>query len=259
MVTVGAQVELDQPLQRSALRLGRIVAVAIALFALALAAVSAWDWLSAPERFPLTAVRLDTRLAKVEESELREAILPHLDKGLLGLDVERIRLAVEALPWVESATVRRRWPGTLVINAHERVAVARWNDGLMSERGDLFMPRPETFPPALPLLEGPADSAAEVWARFRRLSAILSRVGLDIAMLSLDERQAWTAELADGVILELGVGAADAAAERFVQAYSRIGGPADEARLVRVDLRYPNGFALAWSGDGAQSPGNRKQ
>jgi cell division protein FtsQ len=258
VVTVSVQVPPNQSLQRSAQRLGRMAAVAAALLVLAFVAAGAWDWLAAPERFPLTAVRLDTRLAKVGESELREAILPHLDKGLLGLDVERIRLAIEALPWVESATVRRRWPGALVINAHERVAVARWNDGLMSERGALFRPRPETFPPALPLLEGPADSAVEVWARFQRLSAILSRAGLGITMLRLDERQAWTATLTDGVILKLGVDAADAAAERFVQAFPRIGGPA-ETRLVRVDLRYPNGFALAWSGDGAQSPGNRKQ
>lgn len=252
------QVQLIKPPTRSKVRWVRLLSVVFVLLAVALAGLKGWLWLSEPERFPLTAVRLDTRLVKVEEAELREVILPHLDKGLLGLDVERIRLAVETLPWVESASVRRRWPGALIINARERVAVARWNDGLMSDNGALFRPRPETFPSSLPELEGPLDSAVEVWARFQRLSSTLSQAGFSIAKLRLDERQAWTAELSDGVTLRLGVDADNAAAERFVQAFPKIG-VADEARLVRVDLRYPNGFALAWSGGEAQSSRNRKQ
>lgn len=254
---VTAQVQPSQPV-RSRRRLIGLIALGTLLPLVAVAILSAWNWLSAPERFPLAAVRLDGRLIKVTEPELKQAMLPHLDRGLLGLDVERIRLAIEELPWVETATVRRRWPGTLVIGVVERVAIARWNDGLLSERGELFRPSLETFPESLPLLQGPAERASDVWARFQRLTAMLAPIELDIAVLRLDERQAWTAELRDGVVLELGVDDADAVAERFVQAFPRIGGP-DEAQLIRIDLRYPNGFALAWASAEASSSGKRKQ
>jgi cell division protein FtsQ len=171
--------------------------------------------------------------------------------------VARVRQAVETLPWVAAASVRRRWPDTLVIGTTERVAVARWNDGLMSDGGIVFAPRPETFPDALPVLQGPPGSASAVWTRFRRLREIFGRAGLRIARLSMDERRAWTAVLTDDVVVQLGVDQTDdAAAERFVRALPHIGAPAD-ARLARVDLRYPNGFALAWSQTTPQSPGKQ--
>lgn len=253
MLMSGAQVQLNQPPRR---RLGPPIAAGLVVLVLVASAAGGWLWLASAERFPLKAVRLDGRLLKVAEAELQQAILPYLNKGMLGLDIDRIRHALEALPWIAEVTVRRQWPDALVVELVERVAVARWNDGLLSDSGVLFEPRQETFPPKLPLLQGPADSVSSIWARFRRLEAIFGGAGLEITALRLDERRAWTAELTDGVVVKLGVDETDAAAERFVRALPRIGAPA-ESRLARVDLRYPNGFALAWSSVAPQNP--RKQ
>lgn len=232
--------------------LGRLLAVLV-LAALGTGAAAGWQWLAAPERFPLATVRLDGRLEKVAEEELRAAILPYLDRGMLGLDIERIRQAVAALPWVAEAAVRRQWPDTLVVEIRERVAVARWNAGVMDSAGQLFQPREETIPPDLPLLQGPPDSLPLVWARFQKLNALFGQAGLELRWLYVDERRAWTAELADGVIVKLGIDEMDLAVERFLRALPRIGAAA-ETRLVRVDLRYPNGFALAWASAAPQSP-----
>lgn len=235
----------------------RQVAATLGLLAAAGTLALGGLWLSAPERFPLEVVRLDGRLVRVEEAELRQAILPYLDRGLLALDVAGVREAVEQLPWVATATVRRHWPDTLVIGVVERVAVAHWNKGLIDEQGELFHPPAETVPAGLPVLEGPADSARLVWQRFRRLQAILAEAGLELAALRLDERRAWSAVLRDGATMQLGVDADDAAAERFARALPRIKAPAN-AQLARVDLRYPNGFALAWTGAAPQGSGNRQ-
>lgn len=219
--------------------LGLLLLVLIAVW-------SGWRWISAPERFPLRAVRLDGALSRVSEPELREAILPYLDRGMLGLDVEGIRAAVEALPWVARAGVRRRWPGTLVLDIVERSAVARWGDAaLLSDAAVVFEPDPRSLPAGLPWLRGPAGSHEEVLGRYQRLAHQLAPAGLTVAELRLDERRAWRAVLADGVELSLGSGDSEPAVERFAAAFPRIA-RAEDARLVRVDLRYPNGFALAW-------------
>lgn len=250
MALISGQVALSLPASR------RLVAPLVALVCvlmLAVAAVAGWSWLSAPERFPLAAVQLDSQLDQVAEEELRQAISPYLDKGMLGLDIEGIRQAIETLPWVAEAAVRRNWPENLIIAVRERVAVAHWNDGLMDAEGRLFHPQRETVPPGLPVLEGPTGSMLQVWQRYQSLRQVFGQVGLEIQMLRTDERHAWVAELADGMVIKLGVDESDEAARRFVQALPRIGATAD-TRLIRVDLRYPNGFALAWSGAEPQSP-----
>lgn len=43
---------------------------------------------------------------------------------LVDLDLGRIEADLEALPWVESATAARDWPGTLVLDIVERIPVA---------------------------------------------------------------------------------------------------------------------------------------
>lgn len=40
------------------------------------------------------------------------------------LDVQAARIAIEAVPWVDTASVQRSWPGTVVIAVTERRAVA---------------------------------------------------------------------------------------------------------------------------------------
>ena len=208
-----------------------------------------WEWLAAPERFPLQAVRLEGRPQHTSEAELREAIAPHLVRGLLGLDVAAIRGSVQALPWVEYATVRRMWPGTLVVSIEERVPVVRWREGsLLSADGTVFSPPRATLPKDLPLLAGPEGSEQQVLERFRELEPQFARAGLALRGLLLDERRSWQAALADGVTVRLGAGDAEALVARFADVYPRVKAL---GRLQAVDLRYPNGFALAWAKDGA--------
>lgn len=225
---------------------GRVLLGAALAGLVTLAVASAWRFISAPHRFPLQAVRLTERPQHVSEAELREAITPYLNKGMLGLDVARIRQALETLPWVAEAAVRRQWPGVLQIALRERVAAARWGgDALLSDQAVVFAPAPASFPQGLPQLSGPEGSEDEVLARYRRLVDLLGKVSLELSELHLDSRRSWRAVLADGVVIQLGSGAGDAAAERFVRAFPKIGIDAGK-RLAQVDLRYPNGFALSW-------------
>ncbi len=45
-------------------------------------------------------------------------------EAMLTLDLARVTAAVESLPWVERATVTRRWPGTLGVTVTERQPLA---------------------------------------------------------------------------------------------------------------------------------------
>jgi len=249
-----------EPQRRRPLRaLGRgLLALALVLGVVG-GCVAGWRWLSDPERFPLRAVRVDGPLRKVTQEELSAAIVPYLNTGMLGLDVKAIHRALEAIPWVAEAGVRRQWPGTLVLVIREREAVARWGERALLDAGSqVFAPAPETFPDGLPLLSGPERSEGEVWERFQRVRALLARIGQQPSELHLDARRSWRAVLADGTLLQLGPGEGEAALERFVRAYPKVSAP-EGARIAQIDLRYPNGFALAWHAPAAASHGQERK
>ena len=219
------------------------------LLALGLAAVAAVTL--AIERGPalrllaLERVGFDGELAPLREADLRGVLQGRLDGGLLGVDVAAVRAAVESLPWVASATVRRVWPDALRITVDAQGPVAVWGDvALMNRDADVFRPR-QLPDAALPRLAGPPGSAGRVLARYRRLRDMLEPLALTPVGLRLDERRAWTLHLAGGGRIRLGRESVESRLARLVAAWPQIA-ETGERPLALADLRYPNGFALRW-------------
>lgn len=203
--------------------------------------------LTSPETFPLQAVRFDSELDRLRETDLRAALNPHLDGGFLGLDVARIRMALQELAWIEVASVRRVWPGMLRVTIREQEAVAVWNDeALLSARGEIFSPPRATWPQGLMELAGPDNRAESVALRLQQLKPVFSDVGHEISALAVDERESWTVTLEGGATIALGREDVDDRIERFSEMYRGLVTQRDEM-LASADLRYPNGFAILWA------------
>jgi len=194
---------------------------------------------------PLERIGFDGELARLQEPELRAALSDSLGGGLLTADVEAIREAVESLPWVTAATVRRVWPDALRVSVDAHQAVAIWGEGaLMNADAGLFRPSP--LPDlVLPELAGPPGSAVRVLERYRAVQEQLDGIGLEASALTLNERRAWTLTLAGGGVVRLGRNAVDARLARFVAAWQRLP-ETDQREPAVADLRYPDGFALRW-------------
>lgn len=237
----------QSPPERPPRRYGRWLLLIGLLLVTAAGADFALARLTSAELFPLRTVELEGRLEHVAEAELRQAIAAHLNGGLLGLDVERIRRAVESLPWVDLAAVRRVWPGTLVLRISEQQALGRWGEAaLVNHRGEVFRPLPDSFPAGLPQLAGAEGSAGEVVERYTALQPAFGAAGFRLSGLAMDARRSWSAQLDGRVRLELGSERVTERVQRFLRSAQRLPGP-EGGRLERVDLRYPNGFAVAWA------------
>lgn len=229
------------PVRFGAMR-GLVIAVLVAVVmgsgALALQRLPLGRWL------PLHSVALEGDLVHVSEAHLRSAIGPLLHGGLLGVNVTAIRLAVEALPWVEHAAVHRVWPDALRITLTEQVAVARWGKAaLLNGRGEAFSP--SALPKGLPRLAGPKGSESRVLREFYRFQQQLQAVGLRLIGLVLDARRSWTVELDNGAVIRIGRDHAEARMRQFAMVWPRIAANQDQALLV-ADLRYPNGLSIHW-------------
>jgi cell division protein FtsQ len=204
------------------------------------------QWLQDPYRFPLRMVKITSKPHNLEKDELQQALAPYVRGGFFTVDVTGIHDAVEALPWVYRATVRRDWPDRLIISFVEQEPVAHWGkDALLNRHGEVFVPRKLPDKLALPFLSGPEGHERTVLEQYRRCNRTLSPLGLHIARIELNERRAWRIGLDNAVQLELGRVDTALRLQRFVRTFPEVFAGHLEA-LKSVDLRYSNGFSVYW-------------
>jgi cell division protein FtsQ len=228
----------------------------LALTVLALLGGSA-VWVAQRPMFDIHHITLrgegGSALRHIDVNDLRAA-LSSSDEPLgnfFMLRLEDARRALESVPWVAHASVRRGWPDHLVVTLTEHRAIGVWSDGrLLSSTGRLFVANPGDLAVETDLasFEGPPRFAAEAAQRFHQLSARLAPLSLQLAALEVSERASWSLTTASHQRIELGrdepVGRIEQRVAQLVTAYpliaARLGTPP-----VRIDLRYANGLAAA--------------
>jgi cell division protein FtsQ len=193
--------------------------------------------------FPVREILVTAPPAHTTRAQIEDAVRGRIAGDFFAVDLREVRSALEQLPWVRRASVRRMWPDGLEVSLEEHVAFARWGeDALVNTYGEKFS---AATAEKLPLFIGPAGSEKEVASEYARFSGELAPLGIPIERVVLTARFAWQLRLADGLNLMLGRDpqVAQERLRRFVGAYD-----ATLKKIARkheyVDLRYPNGFAL---------------
>jgi cell division protein FtsQ len=192
--------------------------------------------------FPVREIEVTNPLAHTTKAEVEAAVRGRITGNFFAVSPDDLRQALEKLPWVRGASVRRVWPDRLEVAIEEHVAFARWgDDALVNAQGERFFGRSADL---LPQLAGPVGTEREVSYRYARFAAIVAPLG-KLERVVLTRRLAWQLKLAGGLDIMLGRDG-DAAEERlrkFVSVYDATLGKMPQ-RHDYVDLRYPNGFAL---------------
>ena len=222
----------------------RVVLWALTPLAVILMTGAVW-WLGGwhdARHWPIRWLEVSGQLERLTAAQVRAAVAEEAGRGFFAIDVEKARASVEALPWVERASVSRHWPDALEISVTEQRAVARWKqDALISRNGELFEVAGTGGMQGLARLAGPESRLSEVFERWQRMRTRLAADGLEIRRVELDARGAWRLELENGLALLLGRNKISTRLERFLSVRDDL---QDMTRIERIDLRYPNGFAL---------------
>jgi cell division protein FtsQ len=198
---------------------------------------------------PVNRLQIEGSFQRVTPLQVEGAVAAALDRGFLTVDLSRIQHEVENLDWVDSAELTRFWPDTLAVRIVEQQAAARWSDtGLLNVRGELFSNDRRYSLPELPVLSGPPGSEHELAERYLVLRDRLAAAGLALRGLTMDERGAWSFELEGGQEIRLGKQDVEPRLERlFSVALPALAGELN--RVSYLDMRYTNGFAVAWIGE----------
>ncbi|MGL4448890.1 MAG: cell division protein FtsQ/DivIB [Shewanella sp.] len=199
---------------------------------------------------PIEAVAIKGERIYTTDKDIQIALQDLMQRSFFSADVNLVQQALEELPWVYRASVRREWPAKLRIYLQEQQPIAHWNGALwLNAQGEVFTApkRPELE--GLPQLAGPNEMASEVLTAYAQVNELLKINGFTLASLTLTPRHAWHATLANGIVLDLGREDKIARIQRFITVYPLLA--KQEKPITRVDLRYDTGLAVGW--DDAQT------
>ena len=201
---------------------------------------------------PVGHVDVEGRFVFVERGQLEELIVDNITEGFLKLDLNALKASLEALEWVDTATVGRQWPDTIKVEVIEHRAIARWgSDAVLNQRGEII--KLSTSPDLgesrqlsqLPSLRGPDEKSSMVMQQYQEMSELLAPHGLTLMEVHCDLAENWDLKLTGGVQLNVGRHQLVEKLGRFLLVYQRQL-QARWVELIRVDLRYDNGVAVEW-------------
>lgn len=199
----------------------------------------------------------------VSPDVVRSAIAGKLVGNFFTMNLDAARQAFESAAWVRRASVRRVWPNQLSVQIEEHQPLALWNDNqLINTWGEVFTANRAVLSDEanLPHFFGPEGSEGLMVQRYAELGRWFEQLGLSVKQLSLSSRYALEAKLSNGVTLLMGrdpgadtpdpqAGVPGAVPfgeriERFVRNWPQAVAQLKNQTVQRVDLRYPNGFAI---------------
>lgn len=202
--------------------------------------------LSQPGRLPLRVIEINGELRHIDRHAIQRVVEQTIDGGFFTCDMNQLRTAVVALPWVEDVSVRRNWPDRLSMVVTEQVPLARWSDdALINVNAEVFRPGSLQSFSELIRLSGPDGSGQRVVALYQRAVAEARPRGLMLREVELDERRHWWLRFDGDLEVSLGREYVEDRLAQFFRIYPTLTEQLGK-RPARIDMRYAHGFAVRW-------------
>lgn len=218
---------------------------------------------------PVKQVKVYGKIEFADLEELQANSAPWLEQSFWRLDLKGLKASLETDPWLKEVKLTRHWPGILQIDLTERQAWAHWNSHwLIDNQGEGFIPSKEVPLKLNKQVNAKPEKLAEA-IKFWQYSAILLQTNhLQLAKLTFTARGSWQLEVntlqeqqieqkpetasvlaepeeSKDIHVYLGAHLVEERMQRFIAAWQ--GWLAKDAeKISSIDLRYPNGLAVAW-------------
>ena len=201
---------------------------------------------------PIRSIQLQGNFANIEQHEVEAALEKYIGQGFFSRDINEMQQTLHANSWTDSVSVRRIWPDKPRVMMKEKKPVARWDgEHLLSDSAIVYPADTGSFS-HLPVVHAANHQPAWVLEQFYRLEAQFISVDERLMALHADSRGALDLELINGLQIKLGRGSIDHKIDRLVSIYQQQILPRRE-QIQRLDLRYSNGFAVAWKKEALQA------
>ncbi len=208
------------------------------------------DYVLQPDRFPVCRISFIGEFRHVEKSALQESVSPYIGNNFFAIDLQGLESTLRDIDWVSDISISRRWPDTLQVSIKEERLIASWNKTSWVTSDAAIVEIPNLKMRELPRWFGPQGTQVLVQLRYHQFSNLLADVDMKLQQLTYSQRGAWQLiavndERKEQVNIRLGRRDMEDRLFRFARAYGQTLVKLEQ-RLVSVDLRYPNGFAVKW-------------
>ncbi len=204
---------------------------------------------------PVSPIVIDERgLTPTQITALKTTLAPIGDVQFFSSDLEEIHRAVLQQSWVESAEVWRDWYTGITVSVTPRRAVANFgSQHLIDAHGVVFEPtdKNKAMDENLTLLQGDSKNAKEIMEQMHRVNTWFAPLGIHAKNIMLTPRQTWYIHFDNGMRVIV---------DRENTQQKLYGLPKilqhnyknQLSKIDYVDLRYKNGFVIAWKNNNAE-------
>ncbi len=217
---------------------------------LILAVVFFVDYLYNPQQFPIRDIVVRGQFDRIDSAQVLSTVEQFLTDNYFTVKLPQIEMRVEQLPWVFNASVRRRWPDTLFIDVVQKQPVAQWGEHQwLNASGDLVDKETVSFEQELPLLSAPDEQKGAVWQTFLRWETWFATNGLHLDKLKLTPQGLWYLTVSTPMHESIDIIVRQQNADRRIEQFCKIFSDqviTKSSYIRSIDLRYPNGFTVAW-------------
>jgi cell division protein FtsQ len=195
---------------------------------------------------PLTKVMVGGDFNYMQQQELAELVNAEIDGGFLSVDLNRLQQVLNDHPWVDQVSIRRQWPSTLNVEVIEEVPIARWGEaGFLNRLGVELNITDNSTLLSLPVLRAEYGTSGEMMQHYQLLAELLLPTGLKLIEMQRDHMGAWRVQTNEGMELVLGREQIGEKIKRLALVWES--GLNQQLKEIKtIDLRYPNGLAVAW-------------
>jgi cell division protein FtsQ len=201
---------------------------------------------------PIKTIQLSGTFQYIDQQEVESTVRQFIGEGFFSLDIKRVQKTLGDKPWTESISIRRVWPDRLNIVIVEKRPVARWDKKhLLSDKAVVYRAKTNAFAD-LPLVYTADTNPGQMLHLYYRLASQFAVLNESVVAVRKDSRGALDMQLENGLTIKVGRSDIDRKIARFVTIYQQQIQPRLE-QIQQLDLRYSNGFAVAWKKEVLQS------
>lgn len=200
---------------------------------------------------PQTAMVIESdKLSASQYHALKQAMGEQASGNYFTSDLHAIRDKVMGLGWVDEVSVSRDWQRGIVVHALPKQAVAYFgSERVVDAKGHVYVPvNGDPFASAtqpIVTIQGDASQAAVIMQQLQQVNSWFAPLDMAVVDLILTPRMTWLIRFDNGLRIIVDN---DNTAQKLLSLSRALSG-ALKPRLQdiqAVDLRYQNGFAIAW-------------